>query len=58
MLLDVQTLFSPSSFEETNYVEMLYAIPIDNNLAADNGITKNVMEKLCNALMELEQRNN
>ena len=44
MLLDAQTLFSPSSFHETNYVEM-YAIPIDNNLAADNGITKNVMEK-------------
>lgn len=49
--------FFPKFFEETNYVEM-YAIPIDNNLAADNGITKNVMENLCNALMQLQQRNN
>lgn len=50
-------VFLREFFEETNYKEM-YAIPSDNNLSADNGVTKNVMEKLCNALMQLEQKNN
>lgn len=41
--------FLTEPFKETNYVEM-YGIPNDNNLSADNGTTRNAIEKLCNAL--------